>query len=91
SSFGLSINGGLTATAKGAALHAGGYNGGARLMVDTDGVGGVPVDGGLTVTNPWGIGVLTDVSSYYRTTARVDVNNLPDDVQASQGVAEAAL
>ncbi|EBJ5852877.1 fimbria/pilus outer membrane usher protein [Salmonella enterica] len=91
SSFGLSINGGLTATAKGAALHAGGYNGGTRLMVDTDGVGGVPVDGGRTVTNPWGIGVLTDVSSYYRTTARVDVNNLPDDVQATQGVAEAAL
>ncbi|WP_139385668.1 fimbria/pilus outer membrane usher protein, partial [Salmonella enterica] len=79
------------ATAQGAALHAGGYNGGTRLMVDTDGVGGVPVDGGRTVTNPWGIGVLADISSYYRTTARVDVNNLPDDVEASQSVAEAAL
>lgn len=90
-SFGLNLSGGMTATAKGAALHAGGYNGGTRLMVDTDGVGGVPVDGGRAVTNPWGIGVLTDVSSYYRTTARVDVNHLPDDVEASQSVAEAAL
>lgn len=90
-SAGLSISGGLTATAQGAALHAGGYNGGTRLMVDTDGIGGVPVDGGRTVTNLWGIGVLADVSSYYRTTARVDVNQLADDVEATQGVTEAAL
>lgn len=90
-SAGMSISGGLTATTQGAALHAGGYNGSTRLMVDTDGIGGVPVDGGRTVTNPWGIGVLADISSYYRTTARVDVNRLPEDVEATQGVAEAAL
>ncbi|EHQ9355003.1 fimbria/pilus outer membrane usher protein [Salmonella enterica] len=90
-SAGFSINGGLTATAKGAALHAGGYNGGTRLMVDTDGVGGVPVDGGRTITNPWGIGVVADMSSYYRNTTRVDVNNLPDDVEAKNGVVDTAL
>ncbi|OMP56828.1 fimbria/pilus outer membrane usher protein [Serratia marcescens] len=91
SSFGLSANGGLTVTGKGAALHAGGYNGSTRLVVDTDGVGGVPVDGGRVVTNPWGIGVLTNVNSYYRTTARVDVNKMADDVEATQGVVETAL
>ncbi|EEA2717981.1 fimbria/pilus outer membrane usher protein [Salmonella enterica subsp. enterica serovar Urbana] len=90
-SAGFSINGGLTATAEGAALHAGGYNGGTRLMVDTDGVGDVPVDGGRTVTNPWGIGVVADMSSYYRNTTRVDVNNLPDDVEAKNGVVDTAL
>ncbi|ECI4646641.1 PapC/FimD family outer membrane usher protein [Salmonella enterica subsp. salamae] len=90
-SVGLGISGGLTATAEGVALHSGGYGGGTRLMVDTDGVGGVPVDGGRTVTNPWGIGVMADVSSYYRTTARVDVNQLPDDVETTGGVVDAAL
>ncbi|KAK6055879.1 fimbrial usher protein [Cooperia oncophora] len=38
-SFGMSASGGATITAKGAALHAGGMNGGTRLLVDTDGVG----------------------------------------------------
>ncbi|HII2647521.1 TPA: fimbria/pilus outer membrane usher protein, partial [Escherichia coli] len=61
-SFGMSASGGATITAKGAALHAGGMNGGTRLLVDTDGVGGVPVDGGRVSTNRWGIGVVTDVS-----------------------------
>lgn len=90
-SAGFSINGGLTATSKGAALHAGGYNGGTRLMIDTDGVGDIPVNGGRTVTNQWGIGVVTDMSSYYRNTTRVDVNNLPDDVEAKNGVVDTAL
>ncbi|EAM6659642.1 fimbria/pilus outer membrane usher protein [Salmonella enterica] len=90
-SAGINLSGGLTATAQGAALHAGGYNGGTRLMVDTDGIGGVPVDGGRTVTNPWGIGVMSSVSSYYRTTARVDVNRLPDNMEAAQGVVDVAL
>ncbi|MCU6410715.1 fimbria/pilus outer membrane usher protein, partial [Enterobacter quasiroggenkampii] len=53
-SFGMSASGGATITAKGAALHAGGMNGGTRLLVDTDGVGGVPVDGGRVSTNRWG-------------------------------------
>ncbi|AXX20528.1 fimbria/pilus outer membrane usher protein [Serratia marcescens] len=91
SSFGMSANGGLTLTGQGAALHAGGYNGGTRLMVDTDGIGGVPIDGGRVVTNDWGIGVLTNVNSYYRTTARVDVNKMADDMEATQGVVETAL
>ncbi|EFY5236024.1 fimbria/pilus outer membrane usher protein [Shigella flexneri] len=90
-SFGLNLVGGLTATAKGAALHADGYNGNTRLMIDTDGVGGIPVDGGRTVTNPWGIGVKANVSSYYRTTTRVDVNNLPEDVEVTQSAVESAL
>ncbi|MCO7508349.1 fimbria/pilus outer membrane usher protein [Serratia fonticola] len=91
SSLGFSANGGVTATGKGVAMHSGGYNGRTRLMVDTDGVSGVPVDGGRVVTNSLGIGVLANVNSYYRTTARIDVNKLADDVEATQGVMEIAL
>ncbi|EPR6208141.1 fimbria/pilus outer membrane usher protein [Escherichia coli] len=90
-SFGMSASGGATITAKGAALHAGGMNGGTRLLVDTDGVGGVPVDGGRVSTNRWGIGVVTDVSSYYRNTTSVDLNRLPEDMEATRSVVESVL
>ena len=90
-SFGMSASGGATITAKGAALHAGGMNGGTQLLVDTDGVGGVPVDGGRVSTNRWGIGVVTDVSSYYRNTTSVDLNRLPDDMEATRSVVESVL
>ncbi|ECW0470414.1 TPA: fimbria/pilus outer membrane usher protein [Salmonella enterica subsp. enterica serovar Mississippi] len=90
-SFGMSASGGATITAKGAALHAGGVSGGTRLLVDTDGVGGVPVDGGRVSTNHWGIGVVTDVSSYYRNTTSVDLNKLPEDMEATRSVVESVL
>lgn len=90
-SVGVSAYGGLTLTPKGAALHSGGFNGSTRLMVDTDGVAGVPVDHGRTTTNAWGIGVVSGVSSYYRNTTRIDVNHMPDDAEAAQSVVEAAL
>ncbi len=66
-------------------------SGGTRLLVDTDGVGGVPVDGGQVVTNRWGTGVVTDISSYYRNTTSVDLKRLPDDVEATRSVVESAL
>ncbi|EHG6066564.1 fimbria/pilus outer membrane usher protein [Salmonella enterica subsp. diarizonae serovar 61:z52:z53] len=90
-SFGMSASGGATLTAKGAALHAGGVNGGTRLLVDTDGVGGVPVDGGRVYTNRWGMGVVTDVSSYYRNTTSVDLNKLPENMEATRSVVESVL
>lgn len=91
SSVGVSAYGGLTVTAKGAALHSGGYNGSTRLMVDADGVADVPVDSGRTHTNAWGIGVVSGISSFYRNTTRIDVNHMPDDVEATQSVVESAL
>lgn len=90
-SLGMSASGGATVTMKGAALHAGGMNGGTRLMVDTDGVGNVPVDGGRVSTNRWGIGVVTDVNSYYRNSTSVDLNKLPDDMEATRSVVESVL
>ncbi|HAL1835030.1 TPA: fimbria/pilus outer membrane usher protein [Escherichia coli] len=90
-SFGLSASGGATVTAEGAALHAGGMNGGTRLLVDTDGISGVPVDGGRVKTNRWGIGVVTDVSSYYRNTTSIDLNKLPENIEATRSVVESVL
>lgn len=90
-SIGLSAYGGATLTAKGGALHAGGFNGSTRLMVDTDGVADVPIDNGRLSTNHWGIGVVTDMNSYYRNTTSVDVNKLADDVEARESVVESVL
>jgi outer membrane usher protein PapC len=90
-SVGFSASGGATITAKGAAFHAGGANGSTRLLVDADGVADVPIDGGRVSTNRWGVGVVTDVSSYYRNSVSVDLNKLPDDIEATQSVVEAVL
>lgn len=90
-SFGLNLSGGATITTKGAALHAGGMNGGTRLMVDADGIAGVPIDGGRVKTNYWGIGVVTDISSYYRNTVSIDVNKLPNDIEATHSIVESVL
>lgn len=90
-SAGFSLQGGATVTARGAALHPGGGNGNTRLMVDTGGVANVPIEGGRIRTNRWGIGVLTDMSSYYRTSTSIDINQLDDDVEASKPVVESSL
>lgn len=87
----LSLNGGMTATAKGAALHGGSSRGGTRMLVSTDGVSDVPV-GRNGRSNMFGVAVESSLASYYRTTTEIDVNRLPDDVETSGSpVAEAAL
>ncbi|TDN49461.1 outer membrane usher protein PapC [Buttiauxella sp. JUb87] len=91
SSLGVNISGGATLTTQGVALHSGGINGGTRLLVDTDGIAGVPVDGGRVYTNRWGTGVVTDVSSYYRNSTSIDLNKLPDDIEATSSVVESVL
>lgn len=90
-SAGLSVSGGMTATAEGAALHGSSSQGGTRMMVSSDGVGGVPI-GHNGKTNIFGIGVEPSVPSYYRAMTSVDVNRLPDDIEISSSpVVEAAL
>lgn len=90
-SLGLSVSGGMTATAKGAALHGSSSRGGTRMLVSTDGVADVPV-GRNGRTNHFGIAVEPSVASYYRTSTSIDVNRLPDDVEVGGSpVAEAAL
>lgn len=90
-SAGLSAQGGATVTTKGAALHSGGYSGATRLMIDTDGVAGVPVDNGHVHTNAFGIGVVTSVNSYYRNSTSIDIDKMDDDVEANKSVVESTL
>ncbi|HHP7834418.1 outer membrane usher protein [Serratia marcescens] len=93
SSAGLSLQGGATATLKGAALHRSGMIGGTRMMVDTGGVADIPIGGygAVTRTNRFGKAVVTDVSSYYRNRVSIDVNKLPENAEATRSVVQATL
>lgn len=93
SAFGVSASGGMTLTAEGGDLHRINTPGGTRLLVDTDGVADVPIKGiGAPITsNMFGKAVVGDVSSYYRSKAQIDLNTLPDNVDAQQSVVQATL
>ncbi|WP_342622209.1 outer membrane usher protein [Pseudomonas alkylphenolica] len=92
-SAGLNLQGGATLTGQGAALHRSSIMGGTRLLVDTQGVAGVPVrgNGGTTRTNRFGKAVVTDVNSYYRNQASIVLDDLADDVEATQSITQATL
>lgn len=93
SSFGVSLQGGATATLEGAALHRANAMGGTRLLVDTEGVANVPVRGygATTFTNHFGKAVVADVGNYYRNKVNIDLNTLPDNVEATRSVVQATL
>ncbi|END9089761.1 outer membrane usher protein [Yersinia enterocolitica] len=93
SSVGLGIQGGATITAEGGALHRVNTLGGTRLLLDTQGVSGVPVQGYCSSirTNQFGKAVVGDVNSYYRNRASIDIDNLADDVEARGTVAQVTL
>ncbi|MGF7540211.1 outer membrane usher protein [Providencia rettgeri] len=93
SAFGLSASGGVTFTAEGGGLHRINTPGGTRMLVDTDGVANVPIKGfGAPITsNVFGKAIVGDVNSYYRSKAQIDLNALPDNVDAQQSVVQATL
>ncbi|MBH1920752.1 outer membrane usher protein [Serratia surfactantfaciens] len=93
SAVGVSAQGGATLTPEGGALHRVGMIGGTRLLLDTNGVGGVPVRGyGSTVrTNHFGKAVVADVNSYYRNKASIDLDKLGDNAEATRSVVQATL
>ncbi len=90
---GMSLQGGATATAEGAALHRSGALGGTRMLLDTDGVAGIPIQGygATTRSNRFGKVVVADVGSYHRNRVSIDVNNLPDNAEATRSVVQATL
>lgn len=92
-SAGLSLQGGATLTGVGAALHRSNIMGGTRLLLDTQGVAEVPVRGnaGITRTNRFGKAVVTDVNSYYRNQASVDLDGLSDDMESTSSVTKITL
>ncbi|WP_440515028.1 outer membrane usher protein [Serratia sarumanii] len=93
SAVGLSVQGGMTLTAEGGALHRTGMLGGTRILIDTQGVPDVPVRGygRASKTNAWGKAVIGDVNSYYRNRASIDLNQLGDNAEATTSVVQATL
>lgn len=93
SSVGVTLRGGMTATAQGAALHRSAVMGGTRLMIDTDGVANVPLhgNGSPTHSNHFGKAVIADINGYYRSNASIDVDHLPDNMEAGDSVTELTL
>lgn len=91
--LGLSMQGGITATAQGAALHRITSAGGTRMLIDTSGVSGVPVQGndGIIRSNAFGKAVVNDINSYYRSSVNVDLDALPENVDAPHSVVEDTL
>ncbi|MBU9828522.1 outer membrane usher protein [Rahnella sp. FC061912-K] len=92
-SIGASFQGGATATLDGAALHRSGSMGGTRMMLDTDGVAGIPIHGygATTESNRFGKAVVSDVSSYHRNRVSIDLNKLPDNAEVTRSVVQATL
>ncbi len=86
-----SLRGGITATRHGVAAHQKGVNGGTRVMVDANGVPGVPFSNGSVVTNADGLAVIAGTSSYFDVSTRVDVQHLPDDVEALTTIVQGTL
>jgi outer membrane usher protein PapC len=92
-SLNLGVRGGMTATAKGAALHGNGNPGSTRMLVDTDGVAGIPIHGaGInTHSNDFGKAAIADLGSYYRNRVDIDLNQIPDNAEAETSVVQATL
>ncbi|QWZ48825.1 outer membrane usher protein [Enterobacter bugandensis] len=92
-SAGVTLRGGMTATAHGAALHRSSKMGGTRMMVDAGEAADIPVQGyGSDVhTNMFGKAVVTDVSDYSKSILRLDLDHMPDNADASTSVEEDAL
>ncbi len=92
-SAGIALQGGATLTAHGGALHRTQNMGGTRLLIDADGIANVPVEsnGAPVYTNMFGKAVVADINNYYRNQAYIDLNNLPEDAEATQSVVQATL
>lgn len=88
---GIALHGGMTMTLQGGAAHRSSVPGGTRLLIDTTGVEDVPLNNGNAVSNQMGYAVLTDVSSYYKNSVGIDLNNLPDTVEVKDNLIDLSL
>lgn len=84
-------NGSFTSTRHGMALHDNSNGNNARMMVDSDGISGVPLSDKRTVTNMMGIAVTNSVSNYMTSSVRVDSDKLPDGVDINNSVISTTL
>lgn len=69
---------------QGAAFHRRATANEPRLMVSTNGIAGIPIDGNDDYTNTFGYAVVPMISSYQPTTIAVNMDDLPDGVTVSE-------
>lgn len=89
-SVGASINSGITATTQGIALHRS-ANGDTRLMIETPGVGDVPLDSGVIKTNHFGLAVIPNVNSYRKSTVSINTSQLPENIETLESTTDITL
>lgn len=89
-SVGASINSGITATTQGIALHRS-ANGDTRLMIETPGVGDVPIDSGVIKTNHFGLAVIPNVNSYRKSTVSINTSQLPENIETLESTTDITL
>lgn len=89
----LAFQGGATLTPKGGAFHRTSLPGAARLLIDTNGVADVPVKslGAISRTNYFGKAVIPDINNYYRDSASIALDQLPDNVEALRSIQQLTL
>lgn len=80
-SISFNAQGGMTLTNQGGAFHRTGIAGNTRILVDTDGVAGIPIKGYSipTYSNIFGKAILPEVRNYYRNKISIDLNQLPNN------------
>ncbi|CNF03896.1 outer membrane fimbrial usher porin [Yersinia similis] len=83
--------GSITATAYGVAAHQNKAGNEPRIMVDTGDVSGVSLNNNSAVTNRFGVAVVSGATSYQQSDIRVDVQNLPDDIEVYNTVIQKTL
>lgn len=79
-----SWSGSFTATRHDAALHRRSMGNEPRLLVSTDGIADIPVQGDINTTNAFGYAVVPMISSYQPTTVAVNLEALPDGVTVAE-------
>ena len=85
-SVSASWSGSMTATGKGIALHRRSFGNEPRVMIGTDGVADIPVQGDSNRTNRLGYAVVPMISSYQPSTIAVNMNDLPDGVTVDETI-----
>ncbi|WP_368877831.1 fimbria/pilus outer membrane usher protein, partial [Providencia vermicola] len=84
----------MTITPEGGALHRNNsVSGGSRILIDTNGIEGVPIHNSVTPvrTNKYGKAVITSVMDYNRNNLKIDLDKLPDNAEAVQSTQYATL
>ena len=91
-SLSSTLRGGFTATRHGAAIHNSGATlNTARVMVNTNGIGDVPLNDGKSRTNNFGIAVIPDIVSYNSFDTRVDVDAMSESIEPAKAISTATL